>query len=117
VQVVYPSGRVVDYSRDSLGRITDITTREVAASPAVDVATGIAYEPFGPVASLTYGNGLGLSFAYDQDYRLTAITVDDGVGELQDLAYGYDANDNVTTLTGASPRRGAKASITTTWSA
>jgi len=56
VRVVYPSGRVVDHTRDSLGRVTAITTREVAASPAVDVATGITYQPFGPVASLTRGN-------------------------------------------------------------
>ncbi|MGH6941069.1 DUF6531 domain-containing protein, partial [Hypericibacter sp.] len=69
--VVYPSGRIVNYSRDALGRVQLITTQANGSASPVTVASNIAYEPFGPVKSLTFGNGLALTYAYDQDYRLT----------------------------------------------
>ena len=54
-QVTYPSGRAVIYARDSLGRILGVTTQKDAASPVVTLASNVAYQPFGPLQSLTYG--------------------------------------------------------------
>ncbi|AYC32983.1 hypothetical protein D3880_11645 [Pseudomonas cavernae] len=48
---------------------------------------------FGPLKSLTWGNGISLSHSYDQDYRLTEQTVDGWNSQ-----YGYDANSNITSL-------------------
>jgi YD repeat-containing protein len=46
----------------------------------VTIASGASYEPFGPLAALTYGNGLALSVTYNS-----------GTGAV--FSYGYN-NDN-----------------------
>ena len=56
IQITYPSGRTVDYGRDKAGRITSVTTTFDGNTQTV--ADNINYLPFGPVESLTYGNGL-----------------------------------------------------------
>ena len=71
--VTYPSGRIVTYTRDALGRISSVTTKQNSGATVVDVATSVAYEPFGSVSGLTFGNSLGLTLAYDQDHQLTGI--------------------------------------------
>lgn len=100
-QIIYPSGRVVTYTRDALGRITAVQTRPNMAGTPVDVATGIQYEPFGPLKQLTYGNGLVLTLVYDQDGRATARKTEQLSTKIQDLAYGYNLLDNVTSITDA----------------
>ncbi|MFO0988472.1 MAG: hypothetical protein U1F37_14055 [Alphaproteobacteria bacterium] len=50
IGMVYPSGRIVTYVRDALGRVTSVTTKNNAAA-TVNVATAITYMPFGPIAS------------------------------------------------------------------
>jgi RHS repeat-associated protein len=89
----------VAYGRDALGRIEEVTTREDAMATPVTVASSIAYEPFGPVAGLTWGNGLEAVYAHDEDYRLTGLDVADGATVIQDLAYGYDGRDDITSIT------------------
>ena len=54
--------------------------------------------PFGPVASFTYGNGVTDARTYDLDYRMTAVK-DVGTGNIQYQSYGYDADNNVHTIT------------------
>ena len=54
--------------------------------------------PFGPVASLTWGNGVTDARTFDQDYRMTSVK-DVGTGNIQYLSYGYDADNNVHTVT------------------
>src|SRR5581483_10320949 len=39
--VTYPSGRIVTYQRDALGRISGVTTKQNAAAAAVTLASGI----------------------------------------------------------------------------
>ena len=48
----YPSGRIVTYTRDALGRISGITTKQNSGASAVTVASSAAYEPFGPLSGL-----------------------------------------------------------------
>jgi RHS repeat-associated protein len=101
-RIVYPSGRIVTYQRDSLGRVSAVETQDDDVSPVVSLASNLTYLPFGPLASLDFGNGLGLALSYDQDYRLTGIeTFDGGSNWVQDLAYGLDANDRVATINDA----------------
>ncbi|MEH6418357.1 RHS repeat-associated core domain-containing protein [Pseudomonas sp. CGJS7] len=85
--VTYPDGAVADYVRDGQGRV-----KEVGVTPAGGVRTvlltGATYEPFGPVAGWTYGNGRTLARTYDQDYRAKSI-YDPSSGGLS-LHYGYN---------------------------
>ena len=54
--------------------------------------------PFGPVSAFTYGNGITDTRTYDLDYRTTSIK-DVGSSNIQYLSYGYDSDDNVTSIT------------------
>jgi len=76
-QVTYPSGRTVSYARDSLGRISGVTTQKDASSPVVTLASSVAYQPFGPLQSLWYGNGLDLWKTFTSDYLLDVLLVED----------------------------------------
>ncbi len=99
MQVTYPTGRLVTYQRDAQGRVAAVTTQTTASHAPTPLATNITYEPFGPITSLTYGNGLGLDLSYDQDSRLTAIHTANGGTVIQDLDYTYDAANNITAIT------------------
>ena len=90
-QIAYPSGRLLNLTLDSLGRVTGITTQESAALAAQTVVQSVEYLPFGPASAYTYGNGINQSIAYDEDYRISAIT---SQGVL-DRFYQYDANNNI----------------------
>jgi YD repeat-containing protein len=98
VQVTYPSGRLVNYTRDAMGRISDVATQANSLATPVTVASGASYAPFGPLTALTYGNGLSLSVTYDEDYQPSARLVA-GAASVQDLAYGVDADGNITGIT------------------
>jgi RHS repeat-associated protein len=97
--ITYPSGRIVTYTRDSMGRISGITTKQSAGAPVVTIASSTGYQPFGPLAGFTFGNGLVLSLAYDQDYQLTGIVAANGATTVQNLTYGYDPAGNVSPIT------------------
>ena len=83
----YPSGRVVSY-RYANDRVTQVL------SNGVPVASNITYKPFGGMTALTYGNGIQRTVSYDQQYRMASIT-DAGI---QNLAYSYDPNGNITAI-------------------
>ena len=101
--ITYPSGWTVGYVRDAMGRTTSVTAK--APGGAVQtVASNIGYKPFGPVNSLTFGNNVVETRAFDGSYRLTSLT-SVGTHPLQNLGYGYDAADNVLTNTdGVTPQ-------------
>jgi YD repeat-containing protein len=101
IRETYPSGRIVDYARDSQGRIAGVTTRHNAGAAPITVAASLTYKPFGPLAGLSLGNGLVQTRVYDADYRLTDLDVAGGGTTIQDLAYGYDGRDDVTSITDA----------------
>ncbi|WP_370978288.1 hypothetical protein [Agaribacterium sp. ZY112] len=92
----YPSGRLVRYEYDELGRVQALYTQAEGGSEQGIVAQ-IQYLPFGPVSSWTYGNGVVHSANYDLDYRLTALAASGSLNVL-DLEYGYDTNNNITEL-------------------
>jgi RHS repeat-associated protein len=78
----------------SYGRLSAVTV--TIAGVTKNVATGMTYEPLGPVANWTYGNGLVRSQLHDLDGRLTAIASSTAT---QSQGYGYNANNDLTVLT------------------
>lgn len=96
--ITYPSGTMVLYGRDSMGRVTSVSAQPPGfGSPSI-IANAVTYEPFGPVTGLSYGNGITGTYQYDADYRPTS-RVDTATSDIMNLAYTYDANDNVQTIT------------------
>jgi RHS repeat-associated protein len=100
-QVTYPSGRMVMFSRDSTGRISAVTTKKDSGSSTVTLASGVAYEPFGPLKSLTHGNSLVLTKTFSQDYRISTILTQDSATSTTVLNRSYAFGDgiNVTGIT------------------
>jgi YD repeat-containing protein len=90
--VTYPSGRVITYSLDEAGRISQVDTT-LGGNPKT-LASAVSYLPFGGITGLTYGNGLSLSQGYDNQYRISSIVT----GSILNLTYGYDPNGNITSI-------------------
>src|SRR5262249_38949086 len=91
--IAYPSGWTVAYTRDLMGRITAATAQPPGGA-AVSVASGVTYQPFGPINALTFGNGVAGTRSFDPDYRMISL-VDTGAGPLQNLTYSFANADNV----------------------
>ena len=91
-EIGYAGDASVGYSRNAAGQITAVTL--TVGGQTVPVASDISYLPFGPIKTLTWGNGLALNRTYDADYQLTAQSI--GKWSTQ---YGFDANSNLTSQT------------------
>jgi YD repeat-containing protein len=92
-RITYPSGRTVDYSFDSLGRVADISTTPPAGSAQL-IVSDVTYQPFGGVAGFTLGNGQTYARNYDQDGRAATYTLG-GTG----YTIGYDAASRIAFIT------------------
>ncbi|AQQ67351.1 hypothetical protein Mag101_06665 [Microbulbifer agarilyticus] len=94
-EVTYPSGRIVTYVRDSLGRTTAITSKDDAQATAQTIVSNIQYQPYGGIASMEYGNGITQTYTYDLDGRLQEVTAA-GLGSVRSEFYTYDLANNIT---------------------
>jgi len=97
IQINYPSGRIVTYTRNTLGQITKIETRDSASSPVQVLVRDITYEAFGPLKSLTFGNGVTTTYQRDAEYRPTTITTTSSPQWRYN--YGYDVAGNISSKT------------------
>ncbi len=95
--ITYPSGWTVSQTRDIMGRIWQLPVATPSAASVGNAITNATYEPFGPLYTLTYGNGANEARSFDLDYRVLSLT-DAGTSALQNLSYSYDANDNVSSI-------------------
>lgn len=94
IAMTYPSGRIVNYARDTIGRVSGISTTD-ATSATTTLASAIQYLPFGPATNWTLGNGVAVTHSFDQDYHLTSY-VD---GSLLNHTLAYDARNLITGIT------------------
>ena len=117
VSMTYPSGAEVRYGYDDASRVNSITL--VRDGMETVLASGVDYEPFGPVKNLLYGNGIQMMHQRDLAWRTElidmsqALSLDylqyDGNGNLeirqdsllsQTETYSYDAIDRLSSASG-----------------
>ncbi len=93
---VLPSGQALVFERDGVGYLTGI--RSIGAGPA-SIASAVEWDARGRLAAWTAGNGVVSRSSYDAvTARLDALTVKHGSVVLEDLDYGLDASDRVTSI-------------------
>ena len=119
--LTYPSGRQVGYTRDSLGRVSAITTSYGSATQVVLAAA--TYQPFGAVQSFVFGNGQPYTRRFDLDGRITSHTLGASTRSLSydaasrltgftqadaslNQAFGYDSLDRLTSWLAATTSQG-----------
>jgi RHS repeat-associated protein len=93
----YPSGALVSYTRDALGKISQVDITDTPAGTSNTLVSEATYLPFGSIETMTYGNDMSFRRTYDQDYRLTGQEVTGGL-QYQENAYQYDGNSNITQI-------------------
>ena len=92
--VTYPDGFQAVYTYDDLGNVASVkdgTGKLIAGS--------FSYSASGRLSSLTYGNGTSSSYTYDVIDRMTGLaTSQPGAALIQNLAYSYDADSNISAI-------------------
>ena len=99
--ITYPSGPIVNYVRDLAGRVTGVTYKATPGSTPQSIVSSATYLPFGPLATITYGNGRTLTKAYDRNYAIDAIGTTPSNGLTVD--YKVDVVGNITQIDEGSP--------------
>jgi len=92
-QTTYPSGHKVNYSYDSLGNVSSVTYQN--GTTIQTVANHFKYLPFGPLKSMSFGNGAVRTISHDLDYRPTKIYT----SGIQNLNYLFDTKNNIRKMT------------------
>lgn len=99
-QITYPSGAIVTYNLNALGRVSSVAFKQNSGATSQNIATSVTYRPFGPYSSFTFGNGATHTRTFDQDYRITKVK-DTGTANIHELTYTFDNNDNATAIVDA----------------
>jgi len=95
--LTYPDGFQAFYTYDSLGNVATVKDRA-----GNSIAGGFTYSASGRLNGLTYGNGTSSSYTYDVLDRMTGLeTKQPGATVIQNLAYSYDADSNVSAISDA----------------
>jgi RHS repeat-associated protein len=89
LSMTYPSGRTVTYTRDGLGRITDVIT--TVDGETTSITQAMTYRADGLLTAQTFGNGLNETRQYDQQGRVLSQSL----GSTDTRVYDYDANGNL----------------------
>ena len=98
-EIIYPSGRYVDYTYDSSGYLTTVTTKPSSGGSVTTLASSITHKPFGPITGLTYGNSEALTKTYDNNYWLSTLNTVYSGTYVQELSYTEDNAGNYTAIT------------------
>jgi RHS repeat-associated protein len=87
-QLGYGMGISTAYTRNSAAQVTGI--KLTVGTKTVTLANAITYQPFGPLKTLTWGNGVALTRTYDTDYQLSSQTT----GSWKST-YSFDLDGNI----------------------
>lgn len=102
--LTYPSGATVRYLRDSQGRTIGIMGKPSAMASEIQLISSASYLPFGPLDSLTFGNGRVQSRSFDRNYGIDQIIDSGAANDAFYIDFELDALGNVVAL---DERRGA----------
>lgn len=94
--ITYPSGSLVSYGRDSLGRIASIAVKPAGSSGTQSLISAVSYYPFGPVKQITWASGQTQTRSYDQNYWIDQIDSNLPAANGLDLDFTLDAVGNIT---------------------
>lgn len=94
--LTYPSGAVAHYGY-SHGRLDRLTA--TLNGGTYNIATEIKHQPYGPIKSWVYGNGLVRNYNFNLDGRLTGISSASGGALRQSLTYARDPNGLIEAVT------------------
>jgi len=92
--VTYPDGRIVNYTRDSLGRIQSVSTTVNGSTQTI--VSNRTYRADGLLTGETFGNGVNDVRQYDLQGRLTYLSLTGTSGSIDTRLYSYDPNSNLT---------------------
>lgn len=92
MSVTYPSGRVLNYQRDGLGRISQIATTKDGLTKTL--VSQVTYHPFGGIKSFFNGAGQTITRGMDLDGRTNSYTLGN-----QTYSVGYDAASRIGFIT------------------
>ncbi len=92
ISTTYPSGRTVDYTRNSIGKISGVSTTNNGITTTL--INNLSYLPFGPASEMSMGAGNGVTNVFNELYR-TIVT---NPGAETERTYTYDANSNLTSI-------------------
>jgi RHS repeat-associated protein len=95
----YPSGRRVTYQYDYAGR--PVTAAGTYGGESTTFVSAAAYLPFGPLTSLSLGNGTTETRGYDGRYRQVTNTLSSGTVTLAQYTYSIDPAGNITSIADA----------------
>ena len=96
--ITYPSGLVVRYLRDAMGRVIGINATSAGGAP-VSVLSGVQYQPFGRPIGWAWFNRVSHARVLDLDGRVSTIADTIGGTARLSLTYGRDLAGQVTTIT------------------
>jgi RHS repeat-associated protein len=91
--LMYPVGRTVDYTRDSMGRMQGLST--TFNTNTVNLVSNMTYNPFSGPNGLSTGAG---GVVFNQSGECDCIEVANP-GEQMERTYSYDSNRNLTSIT------------------
>lgn len=74
IAMTYPSGAIVTLLRDANGQVRRVDAVPKAGGAQVLLVDNVSYLPFGPLTSLTFGNGRILTKAYDANYGIDKVS-------------------------------------------
>ncbi len=97
-RITYPSGRLVDYLRNDLGQIIDVTTTSppyYQTPVTTTLVSNVVYYPFGPPKKIIYGNGLVQTRLLDDANRPASIQLSDAEEILETKIYTTDGIGNI----------------------
>ena len=95
-QLTLPGGRVIDYSRDSIRRVSGIST--TVNGTRQNIVSNINYRADDMMLGCTYGNGTTDSRNYDMQGRLLSQELSGSSGTIDKRSYSYDVKSNITAI-------------------
>ena len=92
-QQTYPSGLVLDYQRDGLGRLLQVQQQ------GSNLLSAISYHPSGQLASMSYGNGVSYQQQLNAQLLPATISASHANGVALSQSMSYDSRGNLLSLT------------------